>query len=100
MTTDRVIADVLPGRPFALFSGPTFAKEIASGLPARGGGGVPRTPRWRRWCRRGLGSQRLRVYTTDDVTGVALAGALKNVVAIAVGVSDGLGPGAATRGPR
>jgi glycerol-3-phosphate dehydrogenase (NAD(P)+) len=46
---------------------------------------------------KGLGSQRLRVYTSDDVVGVALAGALKNVVALAVGVSDGLGMGGNAR---
>jgi len=96
MTTDRVIADVLPGRPFALLSGPTFAKEIASGLPAAmvaasADAGVAKV------VQRGLTSQRLRVYTSDDVVGVALAGALKNVVAIAVGVSDGLGMGGNAR---
>jgi len=96
MTTDRVIADVLPGRPFALLSGPTFAKEIASGLPAAvvaasADASVAKV------VQRGLGSQRLRVYTSDDVVGVALAGALKNVVAIAVGVSDGLGLGGNAR---
>ena len=96
MTTDRVIADVLPGRPFALFSGPTFAKEIASGLPAAvvaasGDAFVAKL------VQKGLGSARLRVYTTDDLVGVALAGALRNVVAIAVGVSDGLGMGGNAR---
>jgi glycerol-3-phosphate dehydrogenase (NAD(P)+) len=96
MTTDRVIADVLPGRPFALLSGPTFAKEIASGLPAAvvaasGDAFVAQL------VQKGLASQRLRVYTSDDVVGVALAGALKNVVALAVGVSDGLGLGGNAR---
>jgi len=96
MTTDRVIADVLPGRPFALLSGPTFAKEIASGLPAAvvaASGDVFVA----KLVQKGLGSPRLRVYTTDDTVGVALAGALKNVVALAVGVSDGLGMGGNAR---
>jgi len=96
MTTDSVITDVLPGRPFALLSGPTFAKEIASGLPAAvvaasADAAVARS------VQKGLGSARLRVYTTDDVVGVALAGSLKNVMAIAVGVSDGLGLGGNAR---
>jgi glycerol-3-phosphate dehydrogenase (NAD(P)+) len=96
MTMDRVIADVLPGTPFALLSGPTFAKEIASGLPAAmvaasANDAVAAT------VQAGLSSARLRVYTSDDVIGVALAGALKNVVAIAVGVSDGLGMGGNAR---
>ena len=96
MTTDRVIADVLPGRPFALLSGPTFAKEIASGLPAAVVAASAEAF-VAKLVQGGLGSQRLRVYTSDDVAGVALAGALKNVVAIAVGVSDGLGLGGNAR---
>jgi len=96
MTTDRVIADVLPGRPFALLSGPTFAKEIASGLPAAVVA-ASADAFVAKLVQKGLGSQRLRVYTTDDVVGVALAGALKNVVALAVGVSDGLGMGGNAR---
>jgi len=96
MTTDRVIADVLPGRPFALLSGPTFAKEIASGLPAAVVA-ASADAFVARLVQKGLGSQRLRVYTSDDIVGVALAGALKNVVALAVGVSDGLGMGGNAR---
>jgi glycerol-3-phosphate dehydrogenase (NAD(P)+) len=92
LTMDRVIVDAIPGARLALLSGPTFAKEIASGLPgavvvasydAKTAGVVQRA----------FSGRRLRVYTTDDVLGVALGGALKNVVAIAVGVSDGLGFG-------
>lgn len=96
MTTDRVIEDVLPGRPFALLSGPTFAKEIASGLPAAVVA-ASADASVGRLVQGALGSPRLRVYTTEDVVGVALAGALKNVVAIAVGVSDGLGLGGNAR---
>jgi len=96
VTTDSVIADVLPGRSFALLSGPTFAKEIASGLPAAVVA-ASTDPAVARLVQKGLGSQRLRVYTTDDVVGVALAGSLKNVMAIAVGVSDGLGMGGNAR---
>lgn len=96
MTTDSVMADVLPGWPFALLSGPTFAKEIASGLPAAVVAASADADVAKQ-VQQGLGSQRLRVYTTDDVVGVALAGALKNVVAIAVGVSDGLGMGGNAR---
>jgi glycerol-3-phosphate dehydrogenase (NAD(P)+) len=95
-TMDRVIAEAAPGHAVALLSGPTFAKEIAAGRPAAAvaaarDGGVAAL------VQRACGSERLRVYTTDDVVGVALGGALKNVVAIAVGVSDGLGFGDSAR---
>ncbi|GAB4198267.1 MAG: NAD(P)H-dependent glycerol-3-phosphate dehydrogenase [Sandaracinaceae bacterium] len=76
--------------------GPSFAKEVALGMPtavvvaARDqdvGAHVQRV----------LGSDKLRVYTTDDVVGIELGGALKNVMAIAAGVGDGLGFGHNTR---
>jgi glycerol-3-phosphate dehydrogenase (NAD(P)+) len=92
LTMDEVIGEAAPGVALALLSGPTFAKEIAAGLPAavvaaaREGATVSEV-------QRALSSARLRVYTSDDVVGVALGGALKNVVAIAIGVSDGLGFG-------
>ncbi len=76
--------------------GPSFAKEVALGMPtavvvaasdADVGARIQAT----------LGSDRLRVYTTDDVVGIELGGALKNVMAIAAGVGDGLGFGHNTR---
>jgi glycerol-3-phosphate dehydrogenase (NAD(P)+) len=96
LTLDRVIAELLPDHPRALLSGPTFAKEIATGLPAAvvaasGSASVAAE------VQSLFGVARFRVYTTDDVVGVALGGALKNVVAIAVGVSDGLGFGGNAR---
>jgi glycerol-3-phosphate dehydrogenase (NAD(P)+) len=92
LTMDRVIAAAVPAARLALLSGPTFAKEIASGLP----GAVvvaAREVETAAVVQRTFSGRRLRVYTSDDVVGVALGGALKNVVAIAVGVSDGLGFG-------
>ena len=89
---DRVIADEAPGRPVALLSGPTFAQEIARGLPAAvvAASEDARTAEAVQDCFPATG---FRVYTSDDVTGVAIGGALKNVMAIAVGFSDGLGFG-------
>lgn len=79
-----------------LLSGPTFARELAQGLPAAAvvasrDEGVARVVQQR------LASERFRLYTSGDVVGVAIGGALKNVVAIAVGFSDGLGFGANAR---
>lgn len=89
LTMDQVIADVLPAAPMALLSGPTFAKEIAAGLPAAVVVAA-RDEAVGLFVQQGVSCARLRVYTTDDVVGVALGGALKNVIAIAIGVADGL----------
>jgi glycerol-3-phosphate dehydrogenase (NAD(P)+) len=73
-------------------SGPTFAKEVARGDPtaitiASQDGELAET------VQREFSDPRFRVYTNDDVIGVELAGALKNIIAIAAGVCDGLGLG-------
>ena len=75
-----------------MLSGPSFAQEIAGGLPAAlvAAAGDPDVAGAVRAC---LGGERLRIYTSDDVTGVSLGGALKNVIAIAVGCCDGFGLG-------
>ena len=96
LTMAEVIAEAAPGVPAALFSGPTFAKEVAAGLPAAVVVAA-RDEAVASLVQRELSGHRLRVYTSDDVIGVALGGALKNVVAIAVGVSDGLGFGSNAR---
>ncbi|MEP6654376.1 MAG: NAD(P)H-dependent glycerol-3-phosphate dehydrogenase [Myxococcales bacterium] len=92
LTMDAVIGEAAPGRAVALLSGPTFAKEIAAGRPAAvvAAAGEALTASV---VQRAFSSANLRVYTSDDVVGVAIGGALKNVTAIAVGVSDGLGFG-------
>ena len=89
LTMDQVIADVVPGAAVALLSGPTFAKEIAAGMPAAAVVAA-RDTSVAHFVQQGVSCARLRLYTTDDVVGVALGGALKNVIAIAIGVADGL----------
>ena len=77
-------------------SGPTFAGEVAAGLPAALA--VACADLDRAWRIAGLlHGPRLRAYASDDVTGVSLGGAVKNVIAVAAGVADGLGLGANTR---
>jgi glycerol-3-phosphate dehydrogenase (NAD(P)+) len=77
-------------------SGPSFALEVARGLPtnlvAAG-----RDPERSRLVQQRFASDRLRVYSSDDPAGVQVGGALKNVIAIAAGASDGLGFGHNTR---
>ena len=89
----QVVADVLgPDAPAAALSGPSFAAEVARGLPTA----VTLAAREADFARdlaRELHQPRLRLYFTDDLVGVEVGGAVKNVMAIATGISDGLGLG-------
>ena len=93
----QVAADELgEGQALGVISGPTFAKEVAQGLPtaitvaAREPVTAEAIAAW-------LRNDRVRVYTSTDLVGVELGGAVKNVLAIATGISDGLGLGANAR---
>ena len=88
----QVIADALPARRVAALSGPNLAREIAAGKPA---GSVVASEDGELAAELAsvLSSERFRVYTNPDLVGVELAGALKNVVALAAGMVDGLGFG-------
>jgi glycerol-3-phosphate dehydrogenase (NAD(P)+) len=88
----EVAADVLPGRACAVLTGPNFAGEIAAGLPAAS---VLAAHGAELRCRltAALRSDTLRLYGSADVTGAALGGAAKNVIAIAAGVVMGAGLG-------
>jgi len=79
--------------PLAILSGPNIASEIARGQPASSVV-ASRDPRMARAVQRWFMSERLRLYTSEDVIGVELGGALKNPIAIAAGIGDGLGFGA------
>lgn len=88
----EVIADELPGRRIAVLSGPNLAREIGAGKPA--GSVVASSDAELAAELAGvLSSDRFRVYTNPDVVGVELGGALKNVIALAAGMVDGLGFG-------
>lgn len=92
----EVIQQVLPEHRYGVISGPTFASEVARGLPAAiacAGNDEATTAAFAERLR----GHHFRAYTTTDMIGVELGGALKNVLAIAVGVADGLGFGANTR---
>ncbi len=79
-------------RPLAVLSGPTIASELAKGLPATMVCASAHEP-LARAVQHTFTTNYLRVYTNDDVTGVELAGACKNVIAIAAGIIDGLSAG-------
>jgi glycerol-3-phosphate dehydrogenase (NAD(P)+) len=76
----------------AALSGPNLAIEIARGLPAAAVVAASQ-PETAERVRAALTTSRFRVYTSHDVVGVELGGALKNIIAVAVGISDGLGYG-------
>lgn len=82
--------------PYGLVSGPTFALEVAKGLPSAMTAAAS-TPELARRIASAFQGGNYRVYTSDDVIGVELGGAVKNVLAIAAGISDGLGFGANAR---
>ncbi|GAA4607346.1 glycerol-3-phosphate dehydrogenase (NAD(P)+) [Actinoplanes octamycinicus] len=92
----EVIAEVLPGHPAGVLSGPNIAREIAQGYAAAATLAMPHH-HTAQALQTVLNTARYRVYTSDDVIGVEIAGALKNVFAIAVGLGDGLGAGDNTR---
>ena len=96
LTMDAVLAEATPAARVALLSGPSFAVEIAAGLPAAVVA-ASRQVSTAEEVQAAFSRDRFRVYTSDDVTGVAIGGALKNVMAIAVGFSDGLGFGSNAR---
>ena len=88
-----VAREAAPGSAIAVLSGPTFAHEVAAGLPtavtlACGGG----REQWERLAH-ALARPAFRPYYSDDVAGAEIGGAVKNVLAIACGVVDGLGLG-------
>ena len=98
-TIDRIYREIFSARVAdraTYLSGPTFANEIAAGMPAAivlAGRDAETT----RLAQETLSSIRLRIYSSDDVPGVLIGGALKNVIAIAAGVSDGLSMGSNAR---
>lgn len=93
----EVVAEVLGAeRPTAIVSGPTFALELAHGLPTAVTV-ASRTPAFAAALAERLHDNRFRAYTSDDIVGVQVGGAVKNVLAIAAGIADGLGFGANTR---
>jgi glycerol-3-phosphate dehydrogenase (NAD(P)+) len=92
----EVIADVVPGNPRGVLTGPNLAKEVMAGWPAASVVAVDdeaAAPELQRL----FSTEAFRVYTNRDVVGCEVGGALKNVIAIAAGIADGMGFGDNTR---
>jgi glycerol-3-phosphate dehydrogenase (NAD(P)+) len=95
-TMSRILCEQAPSNRVAVLSGPSFAREVALGIPtavvcASESDGIARTVQ-------GLFHRpEFRIYRSTDILGVEYGGALKNIIAIAAGVSDGLGYGDNTK---
>jgi glycerol-3-phosphate dehydrogenase (NAD(P)+) len=100
MTMSQVISEELKaaGRkaPLAFLSGPSFAREVAGGLPTAVVAAAEDTA-VAELVQKVFSGERFRVYTNTDVIGIEFGGALKNVMALAAGIADGLGFGSNTR---
>ena len=83
-------------RQIAVLSGPTFAREVGAGLPTAMTVASPDAG-YARALARELSSANFRAYSSTDIMGVEIGGAVKNVLAVGAGLSDGLGFGANTR---
>jgi glycerol-3-phosphate dehydrogenase (NAD(P)+) len=93
----QVAQEVLgPSVPIAVLSGPTFAREVGEGLPTAIAVASPDGAFALALAER-ISSGAFRAYTQTDIVGVEIGGAVKNVIAIATGVSDGLGYGSNSR---
>ncbi len=92
MRMSQILSENFPDRRVAVLSGPNLAIEVARGLPTATVLGCAETETAVQ-LQGVLGSPRFRIYTSDEVVGIELGGALKNVFALSAGVSDGLGLG-------
>jgi glycerol-3-phosphate dehydrogenase (NAD(P)+) len=93
----QVAAEVLgPDIPVGVLSGPTFAKEVGAGLPTAMTI-ASNNSEFAKDLAEAISSDNFRAYTSDDIIGVEVGGAVKNALAIGAGMSDGLGFGANTR---
>ncbi|MGY4712694.1 NAD(P)H-dependent glycerol-3-phosphate dehydrogenase [Mycolicibacterium sp. CBM1] len=96
MRMSQIVEEVLPGHPAGILAGPNIAREVADGYAAAAVLAMP-DQHLAAHLAKMFRTKRFRVYTTDDVIGVEMAGALKNVYAIAVGMGYSLGIGENTR---
>jgi glycerol-3-phosphate dehydrogenase (NAD(P)+) len=92
----EVAAEEMPGRPVGVLTGPNLAREILAGQPAASVVAIPDATIASE-LQRILTQPTLRVYTNPDVVGCEIAGVVKNVIAIAAGMAEGMGFGDNTR---
>lgn len=96
MTLSEILEKELPMADVAVLSGPSHAEEVSRGLPTTCVAGA-RTRKTAEYIQGIFMSKVFRVYTSPDILGIELGGALKNVIALAAGIADGLGYGDNTK---
>lgn len=92
----QVIVEELPDSNIVVLSGPSHAEEVARGIPTSIVAAC-KSPTYAQVVQDVMSGENLRIYTSNDVVGVELGGALKNVIAICAGLCDGLGLGDNTK---
>ncbi|HUQ62474.1 MAG TPA: NAD(P)H-dependent glycerol-3-phosphate dehydrogenase [Acidimicrobiales bacterium] len=101
MRMTEIVAEVAPNRPYGVLTGPNLAQEVAAGHPTASVISIVDAAGFDQTTTRELqelfSTETFRVYTNDDLVGCELGGALKNVIAIASGIADGMGFGDNTR---
>lgn len=95
-TLEEVFREEIPQSPIAVMSGPSHAEEVSLGLPTTNVVAAP-TKAFAEFIQDALMNKNFRIYTSPDILGVELGGALKNVIALCAGISDGLGYGDNTK---
>lgn len=96
MTLSEIVEQEIPGADVAVLSGPSHAEEVSQGIPTTIVVGAT-TRETAEYLQNLFMNDVFRVYTSSDVLGMELGGALKNVVALAAGIADGLGYGDNTK---
>lgn len=96
MTLSEIIEQEIPQADVAVLSGPSHAEEVSRGLPTTVVVGA-KTRETAEYIQNLFMSEVFRVYTSPDILGIELGGSLKNVVALAAGIADGLGYGDNTK---
>lgn len=96
LTLSGVAKEIAPDRGYAVLSGPSHAEEVAEGMPTTVVA-ASEDPQIANIVQDVFISDRFRVYRQDDVIGVELGGALKNIIALGAGISDGMGYGDNTK---
>lgn len=96
MTISEVVEDEIPNADVAVLCGPSHAEEVGSGLPTTIVAGA-KTRQTAEFIQDTFMNESFRVYTSPDILGMELGGSLKNVIALAAGMADGLGYGDNTK---
>ncbi|MBE5936661.1 MAG: NAD(P)H-dependent glycerol-3-phosphate dehydrogenase [Lachnospiraceae bacterium] len=96
LTLSEILNEVLPGRNISVLSGPSHAEEVVKGIPTTVVVGST-TKETARYIQDIFMNDSFRVYISPDIIGIELGGAIKNVIALAAGIVDGLGLGDNTK---